>query len=359
MTTITPLPPGHPPLPAGGVGLLLVNLGTPSATDYRSMRRYLGEFLSDRRVVELSPWLWQPILQTVILSTRPRRSGRVYDKIWNRERNESPLRTITRAQAEALSGRLATSAPGVRVAWAMRYGEPAIADVIDELHRDGCRRILVMPLYPQYSAATTATACDAVFRKLMTMRWQPSLRTLPAYHDDPAYIGALAHSIEESLARASTRPEQLLVSFHGLPEENLSKGDPYHCQCQKTARLLRERLGWPESRLQVVFQSRFGPKEWLKPYADETVRRLAGEGVRDLAVVAPGFAADCVETLEELAIGLKEIFQASGGRGFTYIPCLNAGDRHVDLLEALALRELSGWAGPGAGGKEQDDVAGR
>ena len=340
-------PAGHPSatdpkVAHGRLGVLLINLGTPDGTDYRSMRRYLGEFLSDRRVVELTPWLWQPILQGIVLTTRPRASGRNYARIWNRERNESPLRTITRAQAEALAGRFAAESDVV-VDWAMRYGTPSIAERLQALADRGCRRILLAPLYPQYSAATTATACDQAFRHLMTMRWQPAVRTLPPYHDAPAYIEALAASVRDGLAALDWEPEVLLASFHGLPKENLEKGDPYHCQCQKTARLLREALGWPERRLRIVFQSRFGPKEWLQPYADETAAALGGEGVKRLAVISPGFAADCVETLEELDIGLRETFLEAGGEHFAYLPCLNDTPASIGLLEDLTRRELAGW----------------
>ncbi|MEX2631781.1 MAG: ferrochelatase [Tistlia sp.] len=336
------LPQGHPEVPEPRIGLLLINLGTPDGTDYRSMRRYLGEFLSDRRVIELSPWLWQPLLQGVILTTRPSRSGRNYAKIWNRERDESPLRTITRAQAEGLGARFADG-EGVVVDWAMRYGSPSIGARLEALAEQGCRRILLAPLYPQYSAATTATACDQAFRALMTQRWQPAVRTLPAYHDDPGYVDALAESVRQGLERLDWEPEVLLASFHGLPKENLAKGDPYHCHCQKTARLLREALGWPEQRLRIVFQSRFGPKEWLQPYADVTVAELARQGVTRLAMISPGFAADCVETLEELDIGLRETFLEAGGERFAYLPCLNDAPGSLDLLERLTRRELAGW----------------
>lgn len=336
-----PLPDEHPPVREGRIGILLINLGTPDDTGYRAMRRYLGEFLSDRRVVELSPWLWKPILQGVILTTRPTRSGRNYAKIWNRERDESPLRTITRAQATALAARFRDD--DIAVDWAMRYGTPAIAERLDFLSEQGCRRILLAPLYPQYSAATTATACDQAFRHLMTLRWQPSVRTLPPYYDEAAYIDALAASVQEGFDRLDWEPEVLLASFHGLPKENLAKGDPYHCHCQKTARLLRERLGWPEDRLRIVFQSRFGPKEWLQPYADVAAAELARQGVERLAVISPGFAADCVETLEELDIGLRETFLEAGGKQFAYLPCLNDTPESIDLLESLTRRELAGW----------------
>ncbi|MET4805841.1 ferrochelatase [Limibacillus sp. MBR-115] len=336
-------PQGHPDLPESGIGVLLVNLGTPAATDYWSVRRYLSEFLSDRRVIELSPWLWQPILQGIILTVRPGKSGRAYDAIWDRETNESPLRRITREQNDALAGRLGEKYPSVQVRWAMRYGVPSLKSEIGSLIESGCRRILLLPLYPQYSAATTATACDEAFRVLMKQRWQASLRVTPPYHDDPAYISALVASLQGMLESLSWEPEVVLASFHGLPRECLEKGDPYHCHCQKTGRLLREALGWREEKLRVTFQSRFGPKAWLQPYSDETVKQLAGEGIKRLAILSPGFAADCLETLEEVAIGLRETFLAAGGEEFCYVPCLNTRDDHMDFLEGLIERELSGW----------------
>ncbi len=334
------LPPGHPPIAFGKVGVLLVNLGTPDATDYWSMRRYLKEFLSDRRVIELPRLLWWPLLNLVILTTRPKRSGHAYASIWNTERNESPLRTITRAQAEKLAPAFAGD---VVVDWAMRYGTPAIGERIEALKAAGCERILIMPLYPQYSAATTATVNDKAFETLQKMRWQPALRTLPPYHDDPVYIDALARSIERSVAALDFEPECVLASFHGLPKSYFLKGDPYHCHCQKTTRLLRERLGWSADRLRLTFQSRFGKAEWLKPYTDETVAALAKGGMRRLAVVSPGFAADCVETLEEIGTQNAEIFHEHGGEKFAALPCLNDSPEGIDLLEHLARRELSGW----------------
>lgn len=344
------LPEDHPEVAQGKVGILLVNLGTPDGTDYRSMRRYLSQFLSDRRVIELPRVLWQPLLQTVILSRRPQRSGEAYEKIWNKEQDESPLRTITRRQAEKVAQRFTGnngSSPEVLVDWAMRYGTPSIEERLKRLNEAGCRRILIFPLYPQYSAATTASACDMAFRAMMKLRWQPSLRTAPPYHDEPAYIAALGASVHEHLAQLSQWPERILVSFHGLPQENLDKGDPYHCHCQKTARLLGEYLSQDLGNdcppLQIVFQSRFGPKEWLQPYADVTTAELARQGTKRLAVISPGFAADCVETLEELNIGLRETFLDNGGEEFTYIPCLNDSLAHIDMLTGLLRRELSGW----------------
>jgi ferrochelatase len=338
-------PGDHPPIEPQRIGVLLLNLGTPDATDYWSMRRYLRQFLSDRRVIDVNPLLWQPLLNLVILSTRPQRSGRAYAAIWNRERNESPLRTITRSQSEKLTAALAKAFPGQEpmVDWAMRYGSPATDTVIKKLVAARCTRILLFALYPQYAAATTATAYDEAFRALMLERWQPAIRTAPPYHDDPGYIAALAGAIETHLAGLAWRPEVVLASFHGLPKRYLDLGDPYHCQCAKTARLLRARLGWKNEGLRMTFQSRFGREEWLKPYTDETVRSLAGQGVRNLAIVAPGFAADCLETLEELAMGARESFLEHGGENFTYIPCLNDGDEHIQLLAGLITRELAGW----------------
>jgi ferrochelatase len=335
-------PSGHPAVRAGRVGVLLVNLGTPEGTSYWPMRRYLSEFLSDRRVIEWSPWIWQPILQGIVLTVRPKKSGRLYDQIWNREGNESPLRTFTRSQAEKLSAELATE-EGVIVDWAMRYGKPSIAERLDALHAAGCERILAFPLYPQYSAPTTATVNDAVFKVLAGMRWQPALRTVPPYHDEPVYIDALAESIETHLAALDFVPEVVIASYHGVPVSYFKKGDPYHCHCQKTSRLLAERLGWPPGKLLTTFQSRFGPEEWLQPYTDKTVERLAGEGVKRLAVITPGFVSDCLETLEEIAVQNAEIFVHNGGERFSHIPCLNDSAAGMRVITTIALRELQGW----------------
>ncbi|WP_455373890.1 ferrochelatase [Limibacillus halophilus] len=336
-------PGGHPDLPSPRIGVLLINLGTPNGTDYKSMRRYLSEFLSDRRIVELTPWLWQPILQGIVLTSRPKKSGAAYAAIWNKERNESPLRTITRAQAEGLSARCAKLYPQVTVDWAMRYGQPSIGEKIEALQDAGCDRILLLPLYPHYSAATSATACDQAFRKLMEMRWQPYVRVAPAYYDEPGFIAALAASVKQSLATLDWEPEVVLASYHGLPKENLDKGDPYHCHCMKTSRLLRERLGWEGEKLVTTFQSRFGPKEWLQPYTEDSVRALAAKGVKRLAILSPGFSADCVETLEEIDMGVREAFLEEGGEAFHYIPCLNESQGHLDFLTGLIERELGGW----------------
>jgi ferrochelatase len=322
--------------------VLLVNLGTPEATSYWPMRRYLKEFLSDRRVIEVNPLLWWAVLNGIILNVRPRKSGNAYEKIWNRERNESPLKTITRSQSEQLAARL-TGLPNVVVDWAMRYGLPAMADRLSALKERGCDRMLIVPLYPQYSAATTATALDKAFDAFKTMRWQPALRTLPPYYDDPSYIDALALSLERHLAGLAWTPDLILASFHGLPESYFKAGDPYHCHCMKTARLLRDRLKLPKERLQVVFQSRFGKAEWLKPYAQQTVEGLPASGVKNLVMVMPGFAADCVETLEEVAIGLAETFHEKGGVNFSAVPCLNDGEPSLKMLETMVRRELRGW----------------
>jgi ferrochelatase len=318
------------------VGVLLVNLGTPEATDYWSMRRYLKEFLSDRRVIETNRVLWWLILNLVILTIRPARKGRDYDKIWNRARNESPLKTITRAQAEKLGKKLGK---GVTVDWAMRYGYPSIPSRLAAMQKAGCDRILVMPLYPQYAAATTATVCDKVFDVLAGMRWQPSLRVVPPYYDDPAYIGALAASLKSS----KFKPDVVLASFHGMPEEYVEKGDPYRAQCEDTVRLLRKSLGMDERKLRLTFQSRFGPAEWLKPYTDKTVEALGKSGVKNLAVIMPGFAADCLETLEEIAMENAAIFKAAGGKNFAAIPCLNDSPGGMIMIETLVRRELEGW----------------
>jgi ferrochelatase len=317
-----------------GIGVLLVNLGTPDAPTPASVRRYLAEFLSDRRVVEIPALLWQPILRGAILPTRPRKSAEAYAQVWTDE--GSPLAAITRRQTAALQAALGEH---VQVAYAMRYGEPAIGAAIDALMASGCRRILIAPLYPQYCAATTATAVDAVAAHLATLREQPALRFLPPYPADPAYTGALAASVGTGLAALDFVPDTLVASFHGMPERTRTLGDPYHDQCVLTARLLAEALGRP---VEVAFQSRFGRAKWLEPATDATLARLGGEG-RSVAILAPGFAADCLETLEELAIRGKTGFEAAGGRHFAYIPCLNDSAAGMAMLETLVRRELAGW----------------
>jgi ferrochelatase len=338
----THLPPNHPPIPARRIGVLLVNLGTPDATDYWSMRRYLKEFLSDRRVIEENRVKWWLVLNLIILTFRPARKGRDYDKIWNRERNESFLKTITRSQSDKLGATLAND-PRLLVDWAMRYGNPSIRSKLDAMQAAGCDRILLVPLYPQYAAATSATVCDKAFEALATMRWQPALRVAPAYYDEPVYIEALATSVEESLAKLTFKPDVIIASFHGMPEEYLAKGDPYYCQCHKTARLLRERLKLDDKQLMLTFQSRFGPAEWLKPYTDATVKSLAERGVKNLAVITPGFSSDCLETLEEIAMENADIFRAAGGQNFAAIPCLNDSTGGMKVIEDVVARELKGW----------------
>ncbi len=332
----------HPAIEHGRIGVLLMNLGTPDATGYWPIRRYLKEFLSDRRVIEVNPVVWWFILNGIVLTKRPFSSGEAYRLIWNKDRNESPLRTITRSQSEKIAALLSKN-PSIETDWAMRYGTPSIASRLEALQKSGCGRILLFPLYPQYAAATTATACDKAFDALKTMRRQPAIRVVPPYYDDPAYIGALAASTRESLAALDFEPEIVLASFHGLPKAYFEKGDPYYCHCAKTARLLREALGWPEQRLILTFQSRFGRAEWLKPYTAETIEALAKSGVKRLAVVTPGFAADCIETLEEMAIRGRETFLENGGEKYAALPCLNDSPAHTAALSEIIRRELSGW----------------
>ncbi len=328
------LPPDHPPIAAPQIGVLLTNLGTPDAPDAPSVRRYLGEFLSDRRVVEIPQILWQPILRGIILTTRPKKSAHAYAQVWTED--GSPLAAITRAQSNALQSAFGET---VQVAYAMRYGNPAIGPAIDALQAAGCARILVAPLYPQYCAATTATVVDAVGKHLESLRWQPTVRFLPPYYDDSAYLDALKTSVETGLAALDFSPDVLLASFHGMPQRTLHLGDPYHCHCQKTARLLAEALGRP---VDVAFQSRFGRAKWLEPATDIRLEQLGREG-RSVAIFAPGFAADCLETLEELAIRGKQQFEGAGGKRFAYLPCLNADTPGLAMLETLTRRELAGW----------------
>lgn len=336
-------PTGHPPVASRRVGVVLANLGTPDGTDYASMRRYLDEFLSDPRVIELNKFIWQPILKAVVLTTRPQKSGANYRKIWNTAKDESPLRTITRDQAEKLAAALSDT-PNVVVDWAMRYGTPSIADVVDRLVVQGCDRIVYFPLYPQYSATTTATANDKLYRKLMTMRDMPTVRSVPRYFDEPVFIDALAESLKTQLAALDFEPEIVLASYHGIPKVYSERGDPYREHCLETTRLLRARLGWDETRLTTTFQSRFGAQEWLQPYTDKTVERLAKEGVRRIAIVNPGFSADCIETLEEIDGEVREIFLHAGGEKFAHIACLNDSAEGMRVIETLVRRELQGWA---------------
>jgi ferrochelatase len=337
-----PLPADHPPVKIGKVGVMLVNLGTPDGTDKVSMRRYLKEFLSDKRVIEWSRLFWYPILYGIVLNTRPKKSGKAYEQIWNKELNESPLRTFTRAQGEKLAVALKDH-DHVIVDWAMRYGNPSMESVLTKLREQGCERVLCFPLYPQYAAATTASVNDKFFEALVKTRYMPAVRTVPQYHDEPVYIEALALSIEKHLASLSFEPEIVIASYHGIPQSYFKKGDPYHCHCMKTTRLLRERLGWSKDKLITTFQSRFGPEEWLQPYTDKTVEKLAKDGVKSIAVFNPGFASDCLETLEEIACEAGEIFHHAGGVNFSHIPCLNDSDEGMAVIEHMVRRELQGW----------------
>ena len=348
MTQTRHIPPhalkDHPPVAGEKIGVLISNLGTPDATDYWSMRRYLNEFLSDKRVIDYPSWKWQPLLQLIILTKRPFSSGKIYDSIWNRERDESPLLTTTREQAEKLAEKLQQSyGDKVVVDFCMRYGNPSTQSRVRRLVEQGCRRILFFPLYPQYSGAASATANDQFFRALMQEKWQPAARTVPAYFDHPSYIGAIADKIARTLADLETAPDVVVASYHGVPKRYLLEGDPYYCQCIKTTRLLRERLGWPEDRLVSTFQSRFGREEWLQPYTVEEVQRLARAGKKRIAMLAPAFSTDCLETLEEIRVEIKDAFLKAGGEEFTYIPCLNADDPHIDMMAEIVDANLAGW----------------
>jgi ferrochelatase len=327
----------------GRIGVLLVNLGTPDSTGYWAMRRYLKEFLSDPRVIEENRLKWWLVLNLIILTVRPRRKGRDYAKIWNRQRDESPLKTITRSQSDQLEEILDKIDRRIRVDWAMRYGNPSIRSRLEALADQNCERILLVPLYPQYAAATTATVCDEAFRALTTMRFQPSLRVAAPYYAEPAYIDALAASLSAELVKLSFKPKVIVASYHGVPEDYVAKGDPYAKQCAETTRLLRQKLKLDEERLIMTFQSRFGKAEWVKPYTDATVKALAERGVKDLAVITPGFAADCLETLEEIAMENAEIFKEAGGENFAAIPCLNDSPGGMAVIRDIVLRELKGW----------------
>jgi ferrochelatase len=327
------------------VGILLTNLGTPDNTDYWSMRRYLGEFLSDRRVIDYSPWLWQPLLQLIILTKRPFSSGAAYRTIWNEEADESPLMTITKDQTHKITDSMqARYGEQVMVDFCMRYGNPSTKSKVEAMIAAGCRKILFFPLYPQYAGPTVATANDQFFRILMAAKWQPAARTVAPYFDHPLYIDALAQSVERGYAAAAKTPDLLVCSYHGVPQRYLMEGDPYHCQCQKTTRLLKERLGWNDSQIITTFQSKFGPEDWLQPYTVKEVARLAEEeGKTNIAVIAPAFSADCIETLEEINEEIKESFEEGGGKHFTYIPCLNDDAPHIKALSAVIEENLRGW----------------
>ncbi len=329
----------HPPVAYGKIGILLINLGTPEAPTAKAVRPYLKEFLSDKRVIEFPAIFWQLILRGIILNTRPRKTAKLYQKIWRTKTNESPLKYYTRKQADALQKQLKKT---VTVKWAMRYGAPSIGEKISELKEEGCDRIVLFPLYPQYSATTTASAYDDAFRALMKMRWQPALRTIAPWHDHPDYIAALGKSLSAHLKTLKWQPDAIITSFHGLPQKYFDKGDPYHCHCAKTSRLLRDHMGWPESAWHLGFQSRFGPQKWLQPYAEDIVRDYAQNG-KKIAIIMPGFLSDCVETLEEVNIGLREGFIAAGGADFTSIACLNDSAEAINLFAKIIQNELAGW----------------
>jgi len=329
------LPINHPPVATPKIGVLLVNLGTPDAPTKSAVKRYLKQFLSDRRVVEIPQIIWQPILRGIILNTRPQKSAQAYAKVWTDK--GSPLAFFTAGQADVLQARMGESAD---VRYAMRYGNPSVADQLSAMKKAGCNRILIAPMYPQYSGATTGTVLDEAYATLTAMRWHPAIRTLPAYHDDAAYIGALKTSIEASLAGLDFEPDAIVISFHGMPERTLQLGDPYHCHCQKTARLLSEAMG---RALVVSFQSRSGRAKWLEPATDDTLMRLAREGTKKVAIFAPGFSVDCLETLEELAMQGHEQFEEAGGTHYAYMPCLNDSDVGMDMVERIIRRELAGW----------------
>ena len=336
------LPENHPEIAYGKVGVLLVNLGTPDGCDPRSVKRYLAEFLSDRRVIEMTPWLWQPILHGIILNTRPRKSAEAYAKIWIEETNESPLRYYTRLQADKLIKKINDGSGRLHIDWAMRYGNPSIKERLLNLKQQGCDRILIMPLYPQYSASTTASVNDKVFDVLKTLRWQPAIRTVPPYYDQPAYIAALGSSVNDYLQNTEIKPDVILFSYHGLPQEYFDKGDPYYCHCAKTTSLLREYLGMDEGFLPMSFQSRFGPKKWLQPYTVDILENLAKQN-KKVAVMMPGFASDCLETLEEMNMQNREIFEQHGGKHYDFIPCLNDSPASIDMLHSLISAELQAW----------------
>jgi ferrochelatase len=344
MATVIPLDAQRPATEAaqGRVGVLLVNLGTPDTADAQGVRVYLREFLSDPRVIENQGLLWQLILNGIVLRVRPARKAKDYLKIWNIEKNESPLKTITRAQSDKLAESIADH-KHVVVDWGMRYGNPSIKSRLEALMAQGCDRILVMPMYPQYSASTSATVVDKVALALKDMRAQPTVRFTPPYYDEPSYIDALAVSIDKHLATLSYKPDTIIASFHGMPQSYIAKGDPYQAQCVATVEALRKRMGLDAKGLMLTFQSRFGYQEWLQPYTDKTVERLAKEGVKRIVVVTPGFSADCIETLEEIVQENAEIFHKAGGQEFSAVPCLNDSDEGMDMIRQLVLRELQGW----------------
>ncbi len=327
---------GHPVVKFGKTGILLINLGTPDSTSWWDIRKYLKEFLSDKRVIEVNPVLWQIILNLFILTFRPSKTAHAYKKIWRKESNESPLLYFTRSQAEKLKNKIGND--NLIIDFAMRYGNPSIKSKLDLLKDLGCENIIILPLYPQYAAATTATVCDEVYRTLMQMRWQPSLQIIPHYESEPIYINALIKSIEKKVNTIDWKPDLIISSYHGIPKKYFDKGDPYHCYCQKTTRLMKEKYSYID--IKTTFQSRFGPQEWLTPYTDKTLESLPGEGIKNLLVICPGFASDCVETLEEIDIQGRESFLSNGGENFELIPCLNDSQDHIDLFEMLVKKYI-------------------
>ena len=326
-------PKEHPEVKYGKKGVLLVNLGTPDSLKLLDIRRYLKEFLSDKRVIELPSILWQPILRGIILNTRPFKTRKAYAKIWRKETDESPLRYYTRRQAELLDKQIDDT--NIITTFAMRYGNPSINKMLTHLQKAGCESIVVLPLYPQYCAATTATVCDEVFRVLMKMRWQPQVQIVPRYYDNPVYIKAMVNSLERDLERLEFKPKQIVLSYHGVPKKYLQKGDPYHCQCHVTTRLIKEQWPYKDIPIETTFQSRFGPQEWLQPYTDETLEGLGKQDIDSIMMACPGFASDCVETLEEIAIEGKKSFKDNGGRDFHMVECLNDSPQHIQMLKKL------------------------
>ena len=337
------IPEDHPKILKQKIGVIIGNLGTPDATDYWSMRRYLKEFLSDRRVIDYSPWVWKPILNLILLR-RPFSSGEAYKEIWNIEENESPLLTITKAQAHKLRDKFKKEyGDSVLVDFCMRYGNPSTESTLKRMVSKGCTKIVFFPLYPQYAAPTTATANDQMFKSLMKLNWQPSIRIVPPYFDNNDFIKAISTSIRTAYKKSKFKPQHLVLSYHGVPERYLMNGDPYHCQCQKTTRLIREKLNWKESELTTAFQSKFGPEKWVGPATVDLVADLAKSGKESIAIIAPSFASDCVETLEEICGEISESFIEAGGKDFLYIPCLNDDKAHIDMFFKIIKKELLGW----------------
>ena len=326
----------HPPIKYGNTGVLIINLGTPNSTNWFDIRKYLKEFLSDRRVIEVNPLVWQIILNLFILNFRPSKTAKAYKEIWMKDENISPLLYYTKKQSEKISNSLSNK--NVFIDFAMRYGSPSIKSKIHKLHKIGCENLVILPLYPQYAAATTATVCDEVYRTLMKMRWQPSLKIIPHYESDPLYINALVNSINKKINEINWKPDLIIASYHGIPKKYFDKGDPYHCYCHKTTRLISEKLS--SIKIKTTFQSRFGPQEWLQPYTDKTLENLPNEGVKNVLTICPGFASDCVETLEEIQIQAKESFLNSGGENFDMVPCLNDNNDHIILLKSLIERNI-------------------